>query len=121
MVSSYTGKCWQRLEQRVCTGRGTITAPAALQQMRFSVLQCLGQLADLRAGPNIWKGMIDQVAEAVAGMVDSVQTSPVREAAAQVLSTPHCSTVPAGGWSRRQFHIAAEQHCICAVKRMHNW
>ena len=65
------------------TGRGSQTAPAALQQMRYCVLQCIGQLASIGTGRTVWKGMADEVAEAVAPYLDNAQASAVKEAAAQ--------------------------------------
>ena len=65
-------------------GRGALMAPAALQQMRHSALQTIGQLACLKAGSGLWKGMCDKVAEAVVVYLDHAQTTAVKEAAAQV-------------------------------------
>ncbi len=61
-------------------------APAALQHMRYSVLHCIMQLADVSQGPSVWKGVTDQVAEAVALYLDGAQTTAVQEASAQVSS-----------------------------------
>ena len=67
----------------ILTGRGSRTAPAALQQMRYCVLQCIGQLASIGTGRTVWKGMTDKVAEAIAPYLDNAQASAVKEAAAQ--------------------------------------
>ena len=55
--------------------------------MRYSVLQCIGQLACTGTRYSVWKGITDKVAEAVAMYLDNAQTSAVREAAAQVSAT----------------------------------
>ena len=65
-------------------GRGTLMAPAALQQMRYSVLRCIGQLADIGQGSSVWKGMSDKVAEAAALYLDISQATAVKDSAAEV-------------------------------------
>ena len=78
--------------QRLCvltsiclhTGEGSSAAPAALQQMRYSVLHCIGQLAGTGTRHSVWRGMTDKLAEAIAVYLDTAQTSAVKEAAAQV-------------------------------------
>ena len=72
------------------TGRGALVAPAALQQVRYSALQTIGQLACLTPVSGLWKGMCDKVAEAVVVYLDDTQTTAVQETAAQV--TTHDST-----------------------------
>ncbi|KAL3144083.1 hypothetical protein ABBQ32_003877 [Trebouxia sp. C0010 RCD-2024] len=64
-------------------GHGSQTAPTALQQMRYCVLQCIGQLTSIGTSRTVWKGMTDKVAEATALYLDSAQTCAVKEAAAQ--------------------------------------
>lgn len=74
---------WRIRFVHASAGPGSQTAPAALQQMRHSVLQCIDQLASIGTGRSIWKGMTDKVAEAVALYLDNTQTCAVKEAAAQ--------------------------------------
>ncbi len=64
-------------------------APAALQQMRYSVLHCIRQLGDAAQGSTIWKGMTDKVAEVVIVYLDGSQIAAVQEAAAQVSDMHH--------------------------------
>jgi len=64
-------------------------APAALQQMRYSVLHCIRQLGDAAQGSTIWKGMTDKVAEVVIVYLDGSQIAAVQEAAAQVSDMRH--------------------------------
>ena len=59
-------------------------APAALQQMRYSVLRCIRQLADIGQGSSVWKGMSDKVAEAAALYLDISQATAVKDSAAEV-------------------------------------
>lgn len=65
-------------------GRETLTAPAAVQQMHYHVLHCIERLAHAAQGSTVWKGMTDQVAEAVVIHIDGNQATAVKQAAAQV-------------------------------------
>ena len=65
-------------------GRQTLTAPAAVQQMRYHVLLCIKQLASVAQSSTVWKGMTDQIAEAVVVYVYGNQATTVKQAAAQV-------------------------------------
>ena len=71
-------------------GRRAIQAAGSVQQVRYSVLCCIQQLAASNTKLTVWQGLTDQVAQAVMPYLDGTQSAAVKEAAAQVMEYCFC-------------------------------